>query len=798
MKTNIRNLLRTGSLALGVALTAALAQAQPATSASNTNPAKAKETQKSDEAKKSDDTKKADEKKSAKTAKAKKTETETTSQMTGEEAGNYTITSSIEVGYRGQRVGGDANKFKSDLNFKAGPRLFDTSFLAKSKDGKGDLFDTLLVTSTGWGADPYGNMRISIEKPSAYRFEGTYRRFKYYRFLDNLANPNWLFTPTAVPPSSVTGLHGFNTKTQMGDFDLTILPKNEKIRFNVGYSPERYSGPAFTDYHNGGNEFWLLSNLKSSANDFRVGADGKLGPIDWSFLQGFRRFRDDSTIDTGIGLNRNALTSVAQLTSFSRTEPTKGSVDFTRASIHSLIAKKLDITGRIVYSRSTSNSLYNELFSGTNFNFRVTGWPPTPPAAQPNTTNPSSYTIGGNVKRPSTIGDIGVTFLATDKLRFSNTFRVEDFTIDGIATFSDFFSITRNITGGTRTDTFSVSNLPSLKTTSYRKYSNTIEGDYQFNPRYSMHFGYRYGQRHEEQTESGFAINSNSPTVLTPAFEEETNHTHAFFGGFRARPVKDWTLYFDAEHGTADNLFTRIGNYDYTNIRAKSRYAPNRKLVFNLGVVTKNNASPSEIAGVTLSDFGVELKSRIFTSSVDWMVNSKLTINAGYNYNWFDSDALIDYYYQIPPATSVFHHFGHALYFQRNNYFFLEATTRLSNRVTFYGAYRINQDNGQGNRLSNPTGGTPIAGGFVPPLGTAPVVANLGGTLISSYPMSYQSPEARLAIKINRHLDWNLGYQYYNYNENGFLRTFPGSPRAQNYHAHLPYMSLRLYIGRKE
>ena len=48
--------------------------------------------------------------------------------------------------------------------------------------------------------------------------------------------------------------------------------------------------------------------------------------------------------------------------------------------------------------------------------------------------------------------------------------------------------------------------------------------------------------------------------------------------------------------------------------------------------------------------------------------------------------------------------------------------------------------------------------------------------------MSFQSPEARLAIKINRRLDWNVGYQYYNYNESTMV-----GPRPQNYHAHLPY-----------
>ena len=251
---------------------------------------------------------------------------ESTSTAAGEDAGDYTIISSLELGYRGLSVGGDHNKYQSDLNYKAGPRLFDSSFLARSKDGKGGLFDTLLVTSSGWGADPNGNMRISVEKPELYRFDGTYRRFKYFRFLNNLANPNWIFSPTtfSVLPNPVTGEHVYYTCTQMGDFDLTILPKNRIIRFNVGYSPERYSGPAFTNYHYAGGDFNLLSNLRSRANDFRVGADGQVGSVDFSFLQGFRRFRDDSFISLGATPGINVNPTAAFLTSFNRNEPARG------------------------------------------------------------------------------------------------------------------------------------------------------------------------------------------------------------------------------------------------------------------------------------------------------------------------------------------------------------------------------------------------------------------------------------------------------------------------------------------
>jgi hypothetical protein len=652
--------------------------------------------------------------------------------------------------------------------------LFDSTLLVRSKDGNGELFDTLLVTSTGWGADPQGSLRFSAEKPKLYRFEGNYRRFKYFRFLNNFVNPNWVFSPAtfSVAPNPVTGEHGYNTSTEMGDFDLTLLPKNDKIRFNVGYSPERYRGPAFTNYHLGGNDFNLLSNQRSQANDIRVGADGKLGPIDFSFLQGFRGFRDDSSISLGPTSGINLNPAVFAFSSFHRDDPARGHVNYTRFSVHSLFAGKLDFTGRIVYSKATSTFAFVENFTGRNFNPRVTGWPPGPLAATPNTLNLGQYNITGNADRPNTLGDIGLTWLATNKLRISNTFRVEDFKINGFAVFNDFFSITRGAGPTLRTDTISFSNLDATKNTKYRKYQDTIEADYQFNARYSIHFGYRYGSRHIEESFEGFNLGSNGsvtpPPARTSESEEEQNHTHAIFGGFKARPASNWTIYFDAEHGTADNVFTRIGNYDYTNIRAKSRYSPNKKLSFNLAVITRNNANPSEIAGVSLQDFGVDVKTRLFTGAIDWTPNSRVSVSTGYNYNWVNSDAVVDYFF-----NSIQHPVGHSLYFVRNNFFFVDVTAQLARRVSLFASYRLNKDNGQGSRLADPTG-TP-------------------GFLISSYPMSFQSPEARMAIKLNRHLDWNLGYQYYNYHESAIV-----GPRPQNYHAHLPYTSLRIYFGRKE
>jgi hypothetical protein len=45
-----------------------------------------------------------------------------------------------------------------------------------------------------------------------------------------------------------------------------------------------------------------------------------------------------------------------------------------------------------------------------------------------------------------------------------------------------------------------------------------------------------------------------------------------------------------------------------------------------------------------------------------------------------------------------------------------------------------------------------------------------------------------LAVRLHNRVDWNVGYQYFDFKERFVNNQF--------YQAHLPYMSLRFYIGR--
>ena len=100
----------------------------------------------------------------------------------------------------------------------------------EAKEGEGFLFDKLLVSSFGWGIgggdhrgnDPNRMLRVNAEKAGMYRFDVNYRRFDYFNSLTTLA----------------LNQHTANTEYRQGDFDLTILPNNQKFRTQSGLFAE--------------------------------------------------------------------------------------------------------------------------------------------------------------------------------------------------------------------------------------------------------------------------------------------------------------------------------------------------------------------------------------------------------------------------------------------------------------------------------------------------------------------------------------------------------------------------------
>ncbi len=159
----------------------------------------------------------------------------------------------------------------------------------------------------------------------------------------------------------------------------------------------------------------------------------------------------------------------------------------------------------------------------------------------------------------------------------------------------------------------------------------------------------------------------------------------------------------------------------------------------------------------------MDVKTRTYSGSVNWTPNARFSLDGGYTYSHVTSNAAIILF--LADRNQMLS--GLSQYFMRDHSVFVDAFVQIHPRVTAFASYRIDKDTGQGNRVSaDPT------------------------LIIGSYPFQFQSPEARLTFKLSNRVDWNLGYQYYNYKET--------QPISQNYHTHLPYTSLRVYFGRRE
>ena len=95
----------------------------------------------------------------------------------------------------------------------------------------------------------------------------------------------------------------------------------------------------------------------------------------------------------------------------------------------------------------------------------------------------------------------------------------------------------------------------------------------------------------------------------------------------------------------------------------------------------------------------------------------------------------------------------------------------IGHRADLYAGYTITKDTGDGRATAVPTGVT------------NPIASLLDS--VQTFPLTYQSPMARLSIRISPKVRWNAGWQFYGYGELFHLLGY-----AQNFHAHTGYTSV--------
>ena len=518
------------------------------------------------------------------------------------------------------------------------------------------------------------------------------------------------------------GQHLLDTSYTTQDQDLTLFPESN-FKFFVGYSRGNQQGPAISTvqlFDNTGNEFPLFSNVRRLTNEFRIGSELTLFGIRLNWLRGWQDFREDTPFDSGINAGNNPA-SPTHLTSFLRREPYHGTSPYWRVGLFS--DKHLfSVNGRFTYTAGNRDFVLDEVAIGT---------------ARFGAAQNQQIVTSGDAQRPVATGNVTLSFFPTSKLTIVNATSVYNTRIDGNSTFLQFNNATES------------SDLLYFQFLGIRTVANETDLNFQFNPRIGFYAGYNYTNRQIRSIEQTTAFNTPNTIAV-----DQTNQLSSGTAGVRLRPVKPLTILLDAEIGRADTPFTTLSDTNYHVLGARANYKI-KNLTFSFLSGANYNVN-----SVSLSTYGSH--ARTYSASGSWAPRDWLTFDASYSKLHLNTVGGIAYF-----AAGVYVQGEQSYYFSNIHTGTLNARFALKKWADLYVGYSHVQDTGDGR--SNPYG--PGIGSAIPNFQAA-----------QTFPMAYRSPLARLSVRINERIRWNVGYQYY-----GFREQFYAD---QGFRAHTGYTSV--------
>jgi hypothetical protein len=421
------------------------------------------------------------------------------------------------------------------------------------------------------------------------------------------------------------------------------------------------------------------------------------------------------------------------LTQFNRAEPIHGANPgwlgnlFTRRKLWA-------VNARLTYVSGSRDFLMAEAASGIN----QFGGPGSRQIA-----------AGGNAGRPDLAGDAALQFFPTDKLTIVNNSSVLSNRIDGQSSYSE------------------VQNGLDLGQTIYFRYlgirmvTNSTTVNYQPNKKLGFFTGYNYSDR--------LIRTIDASTV--PAFENSTvrntyqvsNHLNSADVGFRYRPWKPFTITADGEIGRANFPLTPISPKNYHSINGRLGYRARRlqlsatyRQVYNLN------------APFVFATF--DSHTRQYSANASWAPKDWFSLDASYVKLHLDTRGGIAFFVNTGNRPQLISNMP-SYYISNVHAANLGVRFAIRRHADLYVGYSINKDTGDGRPTAVPAGVT------------NPVEALLDS--VQTFPLTYQSPLARVSIRITEKVRWNVGYQFYNYNQ-----QFNPFGFYQNFHANTGFSSI--------
>lgn len=520
--------------------------------------------------------------------------------------------------------------------------------------------------------------------------------------------------------------HFENTTHRWQDHDLTLFPQGS-FRLRAGYSRVKQTGPALTtvqEFDSRGFVAGVFRNVRQQFDDYRVGGDVQLKGFRLTVQRRWEFFKEDSEDQfraSDFTLPVTPAVLLPSLSNFRRSQPYRGTASSWFGNLFGEF-RLLAVNAHATYTGGRGDFAQNELASGIG-----TG----------GVTAQRVIAVTGNGDRPVLTGDFNFTLFPASRFSLINNTSGANVRTVGTNNYTQF---------DLGTFSFASQNFQSL---AIRLVTNATDARFRFSKGFDVFGGFRYSDRLirsvEDQADPG------SP--LDGVTAQQTNITRAGIAGFNWLPMKNLRAHLEGELGRNDNPFTPVSLRDYHAIRAKVQYRT-RKATASGSYQDNNNQNSTSFTAYSS-------RSRSYSGDFSWTARNWVSVDAGYSKLHLDTIGGIAYFAGAPRPALI--NGQRSIYTSNIHSANLGLRFAVTPRADLFTGYSLTKDTGDGRGAT-----------------TTDAFYNA-----QAFPLTYQTPLARLSVRLHEKLRFNLGYQYYGYRE-----KFGQFQTRQNYRANTGYTSL--------
>jgi len=439
----------------------------------------------------------------------------------------------IEAGYRFVSVTGNEEMYRSQINDREGFLIRSLHIGTDEKYAGFPLVDKVRIDGADLGAGGAGFLRMEAGLSGAYKLQFSYRNTQFFNALPGFANPLGLSV----------GQQTWDRTRQQYNVDLEILP-GKVITPIVGYTSNTLSGPGYTTYHFGEDEFQLSQNLRSNDQEFRVGAAFNAGVVSGEVIQGWRKYHEienDTLVPFG-GPGNNAAPVLGKNISantLTTSSVTDVNTPVTSAFVRGFALPNLQISGFYVRSNSTGDDNAAEGASGSFASFAISRFFTGLSGTSSTAPTSLSWRAGGRAEWHVMSG-----------LDVSAGYTERDQTWDNHALLSELYTGTSTFTG------FSLADFQALTTTQTNLENREKIADVQVSAKALGPFGIRVGYSRIDQD---LTVAEDPAEIVVPGGQGGTySRSINRYEGALTFSMYGFNLMGEAAYDDADAAITRV------------------------------------------------------------------------------------------------------------------------------------------------------------------------------------------------------------------------------------------------